>query len=225
MKVELNSLYWDNGKYLYEHHKKVIDHFKIPLNYHNIDGLHHGLWMDSILENSTADVIGFIENDCIPLNREIIDYCIDYVSKSKTFIGMAQASNHIHPYNHIFAAPCFYFISREFWNWLGKPSFLETRNSDVGQEISRICDGHKINYKALYPTCFERPADEGVWKLGNYGYYGIGTVFGDSVYHLYQGRKEQNAELFKLRCQQVIDGTFNTNGFISSTEYFNGTVF
>lgn len=225
MKIDLNTLYWDNGTYLVESHKKVMDHFNLDVNYHNIDKLHHGLWMDNLLKETTSDIVGIIENDCIPLNREIIDYCIDYVKQSGTFIGMAQCANHIPPYNHIYAAPCFYFISKSFWDSIGQPSFLETPQSDVGEHICRICDQYKLTYKALYPTHFERPADEGIWKLANYGYYGIGTVFGNSVYHLYQGRMQKNADLFAKRCQEVIDGTFSTDGFISSTEFFNGKVF
>ena len=225
MKVELNTLYWNNGSYLVESHKQVMDHFGLSVNYHNLDKVHHGLWMDWLLENSSSDIVGIIENDCIPLNPEIIQYCIDYVSQSGTFIGMAQCANHIPPFNHIYAAPCFYFISTEFWKSIGKPSFLENSRSDVGEEISRICDENRITYKALYPTHFERPSDEGIWKLANYGYYGIGTVFDNSIYHLYQGRLAKNAELFKLRCEQVINGTFSTDGFISSTEHFNGKIF
>ena len=184
-----------------------------------------GFGLNHILENSKSDVIGFIENDCIPLNREIVEYAINYVQQSGTFIGAAQVANHIPPFNHIYAAPCFYFISREFWNSLGKPSFTETARSDVGEEISRIADERKITYKAIYPTHFERAPEEGIWKLGNYGYYGIGTVFGNNIYHLYQGRYQKNIELFKLRCQEIIDGTFSTNGFNSSTDHYKGKVF
>jgi hypothetical protein len=225
MKFEINSLYWDNGKHLVKSHTQVMNHFDLPINYYNLNGVHHGLWMNYVLENSTSDIVGFIENDCVPLNREIVDYSIDYVSKSGTFIGCAQVANHIPPFDHIYAAPCFYFISREFWNDIGKPSFLETPRSDVAEEISRLADENKLTYKALYPTHFERSPEEGIWKLSNYGYYGIGTVFADSVYHLYQGRHQQNADLYKLRCEQIVNGTFSTESFNSSTEYYNGKVF
>lgn len=225
MKCELNSLYWNNSSYLYENHKKVMSHFEIALNYYNLDKVLHGSWMNYVLENSKSDIVGFIESDCIPLNRKIIDDCIDYVKKSGTFIGMAQCANHIPPFNHIYAAPCFYFILRDFWKEIGKISFLETPRSDVGEEICRVCDERKITYKAVYPTYFEKPADEGVWKLANYGYYGIGTVFGDSIYHLYQGRLQKNAKLFKLRCKQVIKGEFDCKNFHSSVNFFEGKVF
>lgn len=225
MKIEINSLYWNNGEELCKLHKEVMNHFKIPVNYYNCDNCPHGAWINSILENSNSDIVGIIENDCIPIKKEIIDECINYVKNSGTFIGMAQCSNHIHPFNHIYAAPCFYFISKDFWINTGKISFSENNRSDVGEELCRYCDERKITYKAIYPTFFEKPADEGVWKLTNYGYYGIGTLFGDSIYHLYQGRKKQNIELFKKRCQQVIKGKFNKKGFLSSTEFYNGKVF
>ena len=46
MKVEFNSLHWDNvDMSMLNAHKKVMDHFGIPMNYHNRDGFNHGNWM------------------------------------------------------------------------------------------------------------------------------------------------------------------------------------
>lgn len=224
MKVELKCLYWDNAEYLIQSHKKVTANFDLPVNYDNLTGVRHGLWMDHILENSTADIIGFLDSDCIPLNREIVDYAINYVVETQSFIGTAQSSNHIFPYSHIFAAPCFFFIFRETWLKLGKPSFLENSRSDVAEEVSYCAEENKLSYKALYPTHFEQEPVEGVWKLSNYGYFGVGTVFANSVYHLYQGRIGKNAELFKTRCEQVIDGTFSTENMFRSTDLYTGNI-
>jgi hypothetical protein len=216
MKIDIHTLYWNNGEYLIKSQKKVMDHFQIPVIYHNLDDYPHGKWMDEVLENSTSDIVGFFDNDCVPLNRQIVDYAINYVATNKTFIGTAQVSNHIAPYSHIFAAPCFFFICREAWIQLGKPSFSENTRSDVAEEVSYRAEEHKLSYKALYPTHFERESTEGIWKLSNYGYFGIGTVFANSIYHLYQGRFKQNADLFAKRCQEIIDGTFTTNGMRNS---------
>lgn len=216
MNVEINTLYWDNGAYLIESHKKVTEHLKIPVNYHNVDGANHGLWMDYVLENSKSDIIGFLDNDCVPLNMEIVNSSIEYVTKYRSFIGVAQSSNHIYPYNHIFAAPSFFFISKKCWVDLGKPSFAENKRSDVAEEISYLAEENKVPYKAIYPTYYERSPLGGVWRLSNYGNFGIGTLFGDSIYHLYQGRYQQNADLFKTRCQDIVNGTFLTDGMIPS---------
>ena len=69
------------------------------------------------------------------------------------------------------------------------------------------------------PTYFEKGSSEGVWPLGSLGYYGIGTVFDNSIYHLYQSRMAENIELFVSRCKQVIDNTFTTEGFHTSTTF------
>jgi hypothetical protein len=63
------------------------------------------------------------------------------------------------------------------------------------------------------PTHYEKPSKEGIWNLGPLGQYGIGTVFSDTVYHLYQGRYNDNVELFVKRCNEVIAGTFSTVKF------------
>ena len=71
----------------------------------------------------------------------------------------------------------------------------------------------------MYPTHFERSPIEGLWALSNYGYYGIGTHFVGGIYHLYQGRYNTNIELFEKRCQDVIDGTFTTDGMHNSLDF------
>ena len=76
-----------------------------------------------------------------------------------------------------------------------------------------------MKYRALMPTYFEKPSSEGIWPLSNLGYYGIGTVFNDSVYHLYQSRMAENIDMFVKRCEEVISGTFTTNNFIPATTF------
>ena len=216
MITEINTLYWNNGSYLIESHKKVMEYLDIPVNYHNIDGANPGLWMNYVLENSKSDIIGFLDNDCVPLNKQIIETVIEDIIKSETFVGIAQSSNHIYPYNHIFAGPGFFFISRKCWNALGKPSFVENPRSDIAEEVSHVAEENKVFYRAIYPTYFERKPIDGIWRLSNYGNFGIGTLFGDSIYHLYQGRYQQNADLFKKRCDDIVNGTFTTDGMIPS---------
>ena len=63
MITEINTLYWNNGSYLIESHKKVMEYLDIPVNYHNIDGANPGLWMNYVLENSKSDIIGFLDNE------------------------------------------------------------------------------------------------------------------------------------------------------------------
>ena len=222
--VEIYSLFWDNSSYLVESQKKVMDHFKIPITYHHINGMDHGTWIDLVMQNTSCDIVGIIDIDCVPLNREVVDKSIQYVKDNKSLIGLAQCANHIYPYSHICGAAVFYFVHRQLWENLGKPSFKPNHRGDVSEEISWLCEENKIPYKALYPTYFEREPIEGVWRLGNYGYFGIGTVFNNSVYHLYQGRYQQHMDLFAKRCDEIVEGSFSTKGFYSSTEEYRGKI-
>jgi hypothetical protein len=120
---QINTLYWKNTDPIFpEYHKKIMNKFNIKVNYVN-ESLHHGKWMDSIMNKSKAEIIGFIDIDCVVTNAEIIHKCIKYVKYSKSIIGIAQASNHIHPCTHIFAGAGFFFINKDSWIQNGKPSF------------------------------------------------------------------------------------------------------
>jgi len=219
MKVDFYSLYWDNvNQDMLDAHRRVMSHFDIPMNYHNHNGVNHGEWMQQIINTSTSNVVVVMEPDCIPLNKTYIEY-IKYAHRNETFVGIAQVSNHIPPKSHIYAAPGFYAISKKAYTRLGRPSFTETYRSDTAEEISYLAEEMGIKYRALMPTYFEKASSEGYWALGNLGYYGIGTVFDNSMYHLYQSRMAENIELFVKRCDEVIAGTFNTNNFISATNF------
>lgn len=216
MKVEFNTLYWDNTpKEQIDAHRSVTEHFEIPVNYYE-ENAPHGKWMDRVMRNSTSDLIVFFDSDCVPIDEENMMECIRYVQKTKTFLGIAQASNHIPPKSHVYAAPAFYIIAKECWENLGRPSFTESRRGDVAEEVSYIAEEYGVRYRCLYPSTFEREPVEGIWPLGNYGYYGVGTTFDNTVYHLYQGRMGNNIQLFVERCKEIVDGTFDNRFHISS---------
>lgn len=216
MKVEFNTLYWDNTpEEQIEAHRRVTSHFQLPVNYY-CENVPHGMWMDHVCENSSSDVIGFLDADCIPLSRGAVMESINYVTTSDTFLGVAQVSNHIPPRTHIYAAPAFYFITKKCWSEM-RTSFFETKRSDVGEELTYVAESIGKRYRCIYPSFFEREPVEGVWRLSNYGFYGVGTVFGNYCYHLYQGRFSNNLQLFLQRCNEVIRGTFSTQGFHSAT--------
>jgi hypothetical protein len=219
MKVEFNSLYWNNvDTEMLAAHKRVMEFFNIPMNYHNLDGFNHGSWMQWVINNSVSDVIVFMEPDCIPLDKKIFDY-IKYANRNETFVGIAQVSNHIPPRSHIYAAPGFYAISKKAYEKLGRPPFSETLRSDTAEEICYVAEQRGMKYRALMPTYFEKPSSEGLWPLSNLGYYGIGTVFDNTIYHLYQSRMAENIEMFVKRCDEVINGRFNTTSFTPSTTF------
>lgn len=215
MKFEIHTLHWDNtDSRIVDSHKKVMEHFKLPVNYYGNNFL-HGKWMDQVCSFSAADVICFLDADCVPINFDKFIECIRYVQRNKTFLGIAQASNHIHPKSHTYAAPPFFAVHKECWSKVST-SFTETPRGDVAEEFSYVAEAKGIRYRCLYPTTFEREPVEGVWPLGNYGYYGVGTTFDNTVYHLYQGRMGNNVELFVERCDEIVNGAFNNKTHIDS---------
>jgi hypothetical protein len=211
--LEIFCLHWDNiDPRMMLAHKAVMQHFEIPVTYHGIN-MDHGTWMTKVMEVSEADIVAFIEPDCIPLNKTKFFECVHYAIVNDTFCGIAQASNHLEPKNHIYAAPGFFVITKSAYAKLDRPSFMCTVRGYTGEEVSWAAEAKGFNYRVILPTHYEKPSKEGIWNLGPLGYYGIGTVFDDTVYHLYQGRYNDNVELFVKRCKEVIAGTFSTSGF------------
>lgn len=220
VKVEFNTLYWDNTPSVQmDAHRQVMNHFELPVNYYE-QNAPHGAWMDFIVQRSQSDIIVFFDSDCVPVDKDAVMDCIRFVQKTGTFLGIAQASNHIPPKSHIYAAPAFYVMNRQCWYDIGKPSFSETSRSDVAEEVTYVAEAKGVRYRCLYPTTFEREPVEGIWPLGNYGYYGVGTTFENTVYHLYQGRMGNNIELFTQRCNEIINGEFD-NRFHTSSKIKN----
>lgn len=225
MKIEFNTLYWDNTpKEQVDAHKRVTEHFGIPVNYYE-ENTRHGLWMDRIMRQSQSDIVVFFDSDCVPIDKEKMFNCIRYVQRTGTFLGVAQASNHIPPKSHVYAAPAFYCIAKECWEKLGRPSFAESRRGDVAEEVTYLAEQAGIRYRCLYPETFEREPVEGVWPLGNYGYYGVGTTFEATVYHLYQGRMGNNVQLFVERCDDIVNGIFdNSHYYDAKTLDYKGRI-
>ena len=221
MKAEVHSLNWPEADArLSQGQSAVFKHFGIPLCQHHIKA-DHSRWMDAVLQQSKAEIVVFIDNDCIPLHKDAVIESIQWAWKNHSFIGLAQAANHIQRGNHIYAAPAFLAITRDAWIRLGKPSMKPTSRGDVAEELSCKAEESGLVYKALYPTYFHHPSDDGLWKLGNYGHYGIGTIFADRFFHLYQGRLSRNVELFDEICAKVKSNTFCIDNFVSCTMSLN----
>lgn len=218
--IEFHSFHWDNfSPKILEMHARVMHHFNIDIKYTQ-KNIPHGEWLDWVLKNAKSKVVAIIEPDLIPLNREIIDNALEYVIAENSFLGCAQVSNHIAPATHIYAAPSFFFITTDCYKKLGSPSFKSIPSkADVAENLCYIAEQKGVRYRTLFPTCFEKEPQEGVWPLSSYGHYGIGTVFSDRVYHLFQSRLQSNVDLFIKRCEEVLKGEFTTSNFISSTSF------
>jgi hypothetical protein len=205
-------------------HSDVCRHLGLQVGY-TLEKKPHGEWMDTIMTNSTSDVVGFLDVDCVPTNKQVVDDAIAWAAENKSFVGIAQASNHILPKSHIFAAPAFFFISRAAWMEMQCPTFSETPNGDVGENVSYAAEMSEIRYKTLYPTHWTAEPVEGhAWRLHTYGLYGVGTHFEEGVYHLFQGRIEKNVQMFVNRCDDIIKGKFSTEHMMDSRHPYHGKI-
>jgi len=225
MDLELHSLAWpDSNPAMLRAHQRVMGKFGLSVSYWR-EQVAHGAWMDRVLTGSQAEIVGFLDNDCIPTNAEVVPWAASYVEKHRTLLGTAQVSNHIPPKCHVFAAPAFFFISRQAWLDMGSPTCSETPNSDVAENVSHQAEAQGRPYKVLYPTHWTREPIEGAWRLGNFGLFGVGTHYDGGVFHLYQGRYDQNADLFVQTCQAVIEDRYTTEGMISAVDDYEGRIF
>jgi hypothetical protein len=221
MKVSYHTLYWDNvDDRIIQSHKNVFKHFGIDIQYSNMN-VNQGIWMTGVCRNTISDVYVFFEIDCVPLNRKVIDDSIKYALDNKSFVGAAQVSNHIPPKTHVYAAPCFLVLSKTGYEELDMPSLYLSERSDTAEELSYVAEYHGKKYRCLYPTKFDGiPKYDGVWRMSNYGYYGIGTLYNDNIYHLFESRWGDHIDLFEKRCNQIIEGNFDTSSMYNSLDEF-----
>jgi hypothetical protein len=221
MFYQVHTLYWpDLDKRFPSAHKLLMEQFNIPVNYHETQ-ISHGDWLDRILRSSRAEVVGFLDVDCIPLHPAAITNVAQSALSNKTISGIVQVANDIAPMSHIYISPACIFIHRRTYHELGSPSLkAKERRYDVAELLSKRAAARGIRTIGLFPTHYEKEGKNGVWRLHNYGFYGIGSVYGgNQFYHLWQCRYPSNAELFQKRCSEVISGAFSPEQFTQSTDF------
>lgn len=222
MKIEFHTLYWPGtNQRIVDAHKEVMEKFGFPVNY-TIQRIDHGEWMSIILENSKSEIICFFDIDCVPLNREEIIYHINQARLRKNFTGIAQVSNHIPPAKHIYAAPAFFVIHKECWNKVNVSMIAGSdgkRAGDVCELFTYAAEDMNIPFGLLMPKYYYKEPKEGIWNLSDKGCYGIGTIFCNTVYHLYQSRFSENIDIFIKHSKMIIDGNLNLKDFIEVKNY------
>ena len=205
MKASVHTLRWkNNDPRVSESHRKVMDHFGIPVIYTE-ENINHGVFIDWVLNNYDSDIFVFLDSDCVPLSREAFDESIQHCVNGY-LVGNAQVTNCIKAKHDLFCAPSFFVISRKMYQEIGKPSATDTSMSDIGQEITRAAVRHEKRIKMNFPTSFQGVPQGGIWRLSGYGYYGIGTVYDNKMYHLYQTRFAKNVDLFVETCDHIVNG-------------------
>lgn len=222
------SVYGDGGrnseelarhKKVMESQEKVFNKLNIPLNrfYHNFNYYGMGPKITQIV-NALVDKIDYfiiLDIDICPLKSSFINEIIDKIKDGRTIFGGAQQSNHISvngSKNHLYASLSYFGISSKIYNAIGRPSFESNYRGDVAEEIAWLIEEKGYNMCLTFPSSFiettpEEQEQYGVpkyWDLGNGHRFGLGTVYGDSVFHATMQALPRSTDLFIECCNKVV---------------------
>ncbi len=178
------ALYWDNiDPRIVAAQRAVFSHFGYQIDQRECTGVNHGDFLDAYMgELGPDDVALLTDIDCFPLNKEIVERAFA-AARAGAIFGCAQSTNHIDP-DRIFVAPMFMAISRQTWDQLGRPSFRPDAENDVAQRLNARAREAGVTIEMLYPYGAIVPK----WRLGDIGFYGLGTFYRSGVFHLFESR-------------------------------------
>ena len=200
--MKIHSMYWDNiDPRIPEYQKKVFDKLGLKIIQHRLNGVDHGTWVDWVLFNEKeADVILFMDIDCIPLCKSAIDD-IPTICADGTLYGAAGCANHLDK-NRAYVGAWFMAVNVNTWNKFGRPTCRALSNSDVAQNLTDAWLEYKQNVVMVYPSKVDVP----LWDLpGMPNAYGHGTTYGNVCYHLFESRNQTNIDRFITKCEEVLN--------------------
>lgn len=188
------------NKNIVSYQKKVFDFFKLSLNQIYCEKwIGHGQLVDNYIKSLGGDWEYFVlfDIDCIPLDNKIIE---DGISWSKKNLGLfSVAQRHYRKSEVVYASPAFLIFSKKTYDLMGRPSFVETRRSDVAGELTHKCIEMGLKLNIMYPTSVEQEK----WVLTKNQKFGIGTNYGDRIYHAFESRFD-NSKIFMDKCKEVL---------------------
>lgn len=165
-------------------HQKICDKLELKVQYHIEDAIDdyntlytaHGKFMTSVMQQE--QVACFLDIDCIPHNKKIIQNSYDWAIKNKSFVGNAQNISHTQMRNRLYAAASFLIVTQDAWNTLGRPDlswFIQDEiQIDTAQILSLRADEIGMPYQLMYPIGYDGDNHR---MLGSYGMYGTGTLY------------------------------------------------
>ncbi len=207
-RVVIASFYGANrGARLADAQRRVFERFGWPINQVEVEfpRCTHGFAVDRFLTELGGDYDYFMlfDIDAVPLRSDFVNVAIDKIRDQRTVFGPAQQSNHIvvnDSVNHLYAGPSAFAISRKMYEALGRPTFDGTARSDCAEEITWRAE------EQGYTVCLIFPAHvhERRWQLGNGHAFGIGTTYGDLVFHAFLPGNPTNERLFIEQCERLL---------------------
>ena len=212
--MKFHTFYTKNlPQQLMKDHKKVCEHIGIDVTYHTEDAIDdynqiytaHGKFMTSVMEQE--EVACFLDIDCLPHNKELLERAYNWAIKYNSFVGNAQNISHTQMRNHIYAAASCLIVTKDAWNTLGNPDFAwfmqnETQ-IDTAQLLTLRADQIGMPYQLMYPIGYDGPEE---YKLSGYGMYGTGTLY-PATYHWFRISKFKNQipDLWTTRVNNILE--------------------
>jgi len=181
--------------------RAVFDKFNLPITQVKIDS-NHGDFLTETAISCNSRYIIFFDVDCIPLVPNLYDIILDELKEDNCIIGIEQMCNH-NPHNHLYAGPACLAFPVDLFKELGEPSLMQKGNrSDVGEELTWLCEENNYEVKLFKATSSEIPK----WKLNNNRDFGIGTTYShnslDILYHQFEIRKSHSN--FIAKCKSIL---------------------
>lgn len=159
--------------------------------------------LNDVARASAADILIFLDIDCIPLTAAALPRLARLASAGK-LAGCVQRANHIQNGGHLYVGPFCMAFQPAVYREIGQPSFVEDfKRADVGEELSYRWPGQPQTLDMLWPSHVEQPE----WSLTESRVFGPGTTYAtaegrEEFYHAFEIRK--GAERFMQKCREVL---------------------
>jgi len=219
---------------VHQKQKEVFDHFNIPIEQIDMD-VRHPQFMDYMMCRDVEKFI-FMDIDAVPLRRSVIVDILNIVD-DETLFGVSQQDN-CNNLGHIYAAPSCIAFTKNLYEKLNKPSFVEGqrfyKNGKIYKNVEKynvedvrkfggqlLCDvaeelTYRVEEKKL-KLCLWKPTSSinNRWKVGN-TFFGNGTTYVDvyhkpSIYHQFEIRNNKQIGVFVEKCDEITKNNYKND--------------
>jgi len=183
------------------HQRAVLRKF-VPSNFavvQSLTGLSHAAALDDFMRSTQADLVLFLDIDCVPLTPDSVPTLAAHAAQGK-LAGCVQRANHINNDAHLYVGPFCMAISRQLWGILGRPSFEPTARGDVGEEFTYRSQELGVSTHMLWPSAYEAA----LWDLTEGRKFGLNTVYEESFLHTFNVREPESQRKFIDRCRSIV---------------------
>jgi hypothetical protein len=147
----------------------------------------HGEIINWLMINSNDDVVCFLDLDCLPYDKSVLEKVYEWVESNQSFCGNAQNVGHTLMRNHVFASQSMLMVHKKAYENLGSPNMgcsvseKGITQIDTSQLLTLRANQSGFSYRLLYPIGYDGPEE---YQLSGYGKYGKGTLY-PGTYHYF----------------------------------------